>query len=452
MTSRRFPPGFLLGAATAAYQIEGAWDADGKGESIWDRFLHDPARTAKVENGDTACDSYHRFAEDIGLMKEIGLNAYRFSISWPRVMPSGKGRVEQRGIDYYARLTDGLLAAGIEPFATLFHWDMPAALWDSHKGWMSRDVARYFGDYAALMYERLGDRVTHWITHNEPRVHVSGYAGTGSAPGYGKGPEASVVAEHNILVSHALAVQAFRASGKQGAVGITLSMGNARPLGDTAADGQAAMRAVEHDVYWNLDAIYRGSYPSLARQGQVNALLPRGWETDCAFAREQGSDFIGVNHYRINWAEHDASSPFGYRFVYDRKRVPCEETTGIGWPVVPEGMYETLKLVGERYPGVPIYVTENGYADSIPASQAPRVHDPERISFLERYMGSALRAAEEGVPLKGYFVWSLLDNLEWGHYDPRFGLIAVDFRTPALERTLKDSAQWLHRVIANGSL
>jgi beta-glucosidase len=442
-----FAKDFMWGAATAAYQIEGAWDADGKGESIWDRHCHRPGAT---ESGDMACDHYRRYLEDVGMMAKMGLKAYRFSLSWPRVLPTGTGAVEQRGIDFYKRLADALLERDITPFVTLFHWDLPVTLWDKYQGFMSRETSKRFADYADIVFRALGDRVTNWITHNEPRVHVSGYASSGGCPGLGGGQKAATVAEHHILLSHALAVQAFRDGGYKGQIGITLSMGDVDPLSGSNADQQAAADAIDHDVYWNLEAIYHGMYPrSLCDRPEVSALLPEGWKEDCATIHGAASDFIGVNHYRINWAESDSASPFGYRFVYD-KRVPAREVTGLGWPVVPEGMYRTLMLLKKRYGETPIYVTENGYADSIPASEPPKPNDPERISFLERYMGQAKRAVSEGVNLKGYFVWSLLDNFEWGHYDPRFGLIAVDYATQT--RILKDSAKWYRDVIAsNGS-
>lgn len=434
----RLPDDLLIGTSTASYQIEGAWNEDGKGESIWDVCMH----RAGGQNADTACDHYHHWREDVALMRNLGYQAYRFSIAWPRILPKGSGAIEQRGLDFYSRLTDSLLEAGITPFATLFHWDMPQALWNRHQGWMHRDTCKHFADYAAVLYDHLGDRITNWITHNEPRVHISGYVG-GGTPGLNGGFGAGLVAEHNILFSHALAVQAFRQSGRRGQIGITLSTGNALPLTDSRLDIAAAQVAVQYDVHWNMDAMLRGSYPELAHQPEVAALMPGGYEADIAFIHSQGSDFLGINHYRSNWAEHWPESPSGFRMVYD-DRVPATEVTGIGQPVVPEGMYQILTMVAARYPGVPLYVTENGYADNIPLGQPSPLNDTARISFLERYIAQALRAVAEGVPLKGYFVWSLLDNFEWGHYEPRYGLVAVDSNT--FKRTPKQSAEWLGRV------
>lgn len=438
MTFCKFPADFLFGAATAAYQIEGAWNEDGKGASIWDVHCHQPGM---AENGDVACDHYHRYRQDVQLMKELGLDAYRFSISWSRIFPEGTGRVEPRGVDFYSRLVDELLAAGIRPFVTLHHFDLPQPLWEKNRGWMNRDTCFHFAEFAALMFDRLGDRVHDWITHNEPRVYISGYAGTGSPPALGGGFRAGMIAEHHLLYSHALAVKALRASGKPGQIGITLSMGNAHPISSRAEDVKAAQRAVLHDVYWNLDAMYKGRYPSeLTNRPEVAALLPGGWEEDCREIAGAGSDFIGINHYRINWAEFDPESPFGFRFIYDQDRVPVKTVNGLGWPIVPEGMFETLSLVARRYPGVPLYITENGYADNIPAANAPQIGDPPRIAFLAQYLENVHRALSEGANLKGYFVWSLLDNFEWGSFDPRFGIVAVDYRTQ--QRTPKNSARW----------
>ncbi len=447
LPATRFPDDFLFGASTSSYQIEGAWNEDGKGPSIWDVRGHRPLANGQPRpNGDVACDHYHRYRGDIALMKEIGLNAYRFSIAWPRIVPTGKGRVEMRGMDFYSRLVDELLAAGIQPVPTLFHWDMPAPLYDQYQGWMSKEVGHHFTDFAELCFRHLGDRVSTWITHNEPRVHVyCGYLGT-EPPGYNGGVPAAIKAEHNMLVAHAQAVQAFRQTGIKGQIGITLSVGPAYPLTGSPADAEAARKAVEYDVYWNLDAIYRGRYPALADEPKIAVLFAPDRDEDCAFIHTHPSDFIGINHYRANFAEAKPDHPMGFDLVFD-SRVQAEERTGLGWWVMPEGIYEVIGLLAKRYPGIPLYVTENGCAEKVPHDQPPRTDDPERISFLQRYMMNAHRALKEGANLKGYFVWSLLDNFEWGSYEPRFGLIGVDFKTQ--ERTLKSSAWWLKEVIAN---
>ncbi|MBD3239698.1 MAG: beta-glucosidase [Chitinivibrionales bacterium] len=446
MATVTFPDNFVFGCATAAYQIEGAWDADGKGPSIWDTFAHTPGKIKHGHSGDIACDHYHRYAEDVALMKEIGLGAYRFSVSWPRIVPDGVGKVNQAGIDFYSRLVDELLAAGIQPFPTLFHWDMPQNLFDRYRGWLGRDTAYRFADYAETMFRALGDRVHHWITHNEPKnVHISsGYVGANGPPEVGGGFEAGLAANHIIMLAHGLAVQAFRSSDCDGEIGITLAMGAARPLSDSKEDAEATERAVEWDVFWNLELLFNGRYSDLTERPQVKALMPQFDKHDLEVIATP-MDFLGINHYRANWAENDPEHPLGYHFIWG-KREPCDERTGIGWPVTPWSMYETLTMVSARFPDVKLYITENGYADSVPPGEPPKVSDPERIAFLRRYIASAAKAMAEGVNLVGYFVWSLLDNLEWSSgFEPRFGIIAVDFDTQ--ERTLKDSAKWYRELL-----
>ncbi|MGE5557258.1 MAG: GH1 family beta-glucosidase [Bacillota bacterium] len=447
MDSVIFPKDFLLGAATAAYQIEGAWNEDGKGESIWDRFGHTPPPTGKErDTGDIACDHYHRYREDVAIMKEIGLDAYRFSISWPRVYPSGKGKVEQRGLDFYNRLVDELLANDIKPFITLFHWDMPQALWDEHRGWLSRDVAGYFADFASVMFKSLGDRAHHWITFNEPKnVHVhAGYRDGHSAPGYKGGLAASFLAAHNIFVAHGMAVQAFRALNLKGEIGITEAAGFPHPNSGRPEDIQAAEVALEYDIFWHVDAICKGRYPELALSSLAAPYMPANYEADYPVISTP-VDFLGINTYRSNWISYDEKAPLGFRF----NDPPGVQKTGIGWPVTPEGMYDIIAAFHRRVPGVKLYITENGYAgtDKSDILQPDgKVHDAARVDFLRRYMANAKKAMDQGANLKGYFVWSLLDNLEWTSYEPRFGLVYVDYSTQ--KRYLKDSALWYKEVIA----
>lgn len=445
MATINFSRDFLFGCATASYQIEGAWNEDGKGESIWDRFAHTPGRITHGHSGDVACDHYHRYKEDVAIMKELGLDVYRFSIAWPRIFPTGKGPVEQRGIDFYSRLVDEVLAAGIQPFPTLFHWDLPQALWDTYQGWLSRDVAGYFADYADTMFKALGDRVQHWITHNEPKnVHIAGgYVNGHSAPGHKGGWKDGLLANHNIMLGHGKAVQAFRARDTGGEIGITLAMGAVRPFTDSQDDAAAARLAVEWDVFWNPELMYRGRHVSLAEREQVAAIMPAAEMGDLETIATP-TDFLGINHYRANWARHDDSSPFGFSFVYGKE--PAETYSGIGWPVTPWSMYETLALVNQRYPGIKLYITENGYADAVPPGEPLKVQDPERTEFLKGYIANAWKAKNEGVNLAGYMAWSLLDNLEWtSGFEPRFGLVAVDF--DSLGRTPKDSAKWYRELL-----
>lgn len=451
MAAITFPEEFMFGCSTASYQIEGAWDADGKGPSIWDTFAHTSGRMKHGHTGDVACDHYHRYREDVALMKEIGLDAYRFSISWPRIVPDGVGEVNQAGIDFYSRLVDELLAAGITPFPTLFHWDMPQGLFDRHRGWLGRDTAQRFADYADTMFRALGDRVHHWITHNEPKnVHISsGYVGEGGPPQVGGGWEAGLLANHIIMLAHGMAVQAFRASDCDGEIGVTLAMGAVRPLSDSAEDLAAVELGKEWDVFWNLELLLNGRYCEMAQRPEIAAIMPAQEEGDLDTIATP-MDFLGINHYRANWAEVDEKDPRGFHFVWGT-REPCDERNGIGWPVTPWSMYETLKMVDERYPGTKLYITENGYADAVPPGQPPKVRDPERTSFLQRYIASAGRALHDGVNLAGYLVWSFLDNLEWSSgFEPRFGIVAVDFDTQ--ERTLKDSAKWYREFLRTRSV
>jgi beta-glucosidase len=447
-----FPKGFLWGASTAAHQIEGASSEDGKGESVWDRFARTPGNIARGENADVACDHYHRFRDDIRLMKEIGLGAYRFSTAWPRVLPLGTGPVERRGLDFYSRVVDGLLESGITPFITLFHWDMPQALWERNKGWLSRDVAKYFADYAALMFDALGDRVHHWITHNEPKnIHVhTGYVYGSGAPGHRGGFRDGLLAAHNMLLGHGLAVQAFRQSGKAGQIGITEAAGWPVPASDDPKDVEATRNVLEYDVFWHVDAIVKGRYPDFARSPLVRPLMPEHADDDMAVI-SLPIDFLGINNYRSNWIAWDDAHPLCFRFGNGPEGI---ERTDSGWPVTPGGLYDLLMAFASRAPGMKLVITENGYF-GLSSEERPgpdgRVHDDRRISFLRRYIDACAKAIDDGAPLVGYFVWSLLDNYEWTQgYDPRFGLVRVDYATQA--RTLKDSATWYGDYIRRASI
>ncbi len=446
MAEIALPKGFVVGSATSAYQIEGAWQEDGKGESIWDRHCHESGRVARGDTGDRACDHYHRYREDVAIMREMGLDAYRFSVSWPRVLPAGRGQVEQRGLDFYGRLVDALLEAGIQPFVTLFHWDMPQALWDDCRGWLGRDTAYHFADYAELMFRTLGDRVNHWVTHNEPKgVHIpTGYVMGSSPPGHRGGWKDGLLANHHMMLAHGLAVQRLRGCCPHAEIGITLSMGPAHPLHDTDEDRGAAERALEWDMFWNLELLLRGRYSMLSQRPSIATIMPEYDPSDLTLMSTP-MDFLGVNHYRANWYAGSNSSELGFCFAAN-DRIPCTERTGNGWPITPESMYETLMLLEKRYPGLPVYITENGCADHVEDIDAVKVDDPERIHFLERYISNALKARSEGANLKGYFVWSLLDNFEWNAgYAHRFGLVAVDYRTQ--ERSVKSSGRLLGGVL-----
>jgi beta-glucosidase len=436
--AREFPRGFAWGAATAAYRTEGAATEDGRGESIWDRFTSLPGRIANGDTGRVACDSYHRYPEDVRLMRELGLNAYRFSIAWPRVLPQGRGTVNAAGLDFYDRLVDELLANGIEPFATLYHWDLPQALEDAG-GWPAREIVDAFAEYVEVVVARLGDRVSHWITQNEPWV-VSwlGYGRGEHAPGRRSDRDA-LAAAHHVLLAHGRAVEVLRRERPQAQVGITIDVIPIHPLTASEADVAAAREEDGFRNRWILDPVLRGSYPEdMARR--FARILPPVRDGDMESIATP-LDFLGVNYYRrhVVKAGSNGSGPI----VVD---VPGGEHTAVGWEVYPDGLYELLVRLHEDYAPPPLYVTENGAAFG-DTRRNGTVEDPERTSYIDRHLGAVRRAIEHGVRVDGYFVWSLLDNFEWARgYAPRFGLVYVDYGT--LERVPKQSYHWYRDFIA----
>jgi len=439
MATYPFPEGFAWGAATASYQVEGAVAEDGRGESIWDRFSHTPGKVENGDTGDVADDHYHRWPQDVEIMQSLGLNAYRFSIAWPRVIPDGLGAVNEAGLDFYERLVDRLLAAGIEPYVTLYHWDLPQALQD-RGGWPNRDAVSWFADYVAVVSNRLGDRVHHWITHNEP--FVAAFAGYGSgelAPGI-RDPKAALLAAHHLLLSHGQAVPILRANGNGSTqVGITLNLTWAEPASERPADVEAARRQDGFVNRYFLDPLFKGAYPAdmLAYFG---AQAPR-IEPGDLLQISVPVDFLGVNYYtRAVVADDPNAAYLRLRTV----RPPYSEYTEMGWEVYPEGLYKLLRRLHEEYRPRALYITENGCALA-DRPEDGRVHDPRRISYLREHLIQVQRAIQEGVPLQGYFVWSLLDNFEWAHgYAKRFGIVYVDYATQA--RILKDSALFYRQV------
>lgn len=430
-----FPENFLWGAATASYQIEGAWNEDGKGESIWDRFSHTPGKIINGDTGDVACDHYHRYPEDIALMRQIGLKAYRFSVSWPRVLPTGFGRVNPAGLDFYDRLVDALLAANIEPFITLYHWDLPQALYDKG-GWINRDNLPYFADYTAVLVKRLGDRIRRWTTFNEPGVIAeAGYGNGEHAPGLKDDWRMSRQVVHNLMVAHGLAVQAIRATNPSLEVGIVLSQWNVEPASDDPADIFAA------DLSWNsretafLHPIFRGHYHPL----MVDAFgdeFPEIKPGDMALI-SQKLDFLGINSYsRIVVNAQGKVSP-----------IQGSEYTDMGWEVCAPAFRRMLNRINKDYNLPPIYITENGAAFPDVVTADGKIHDERRLDYLRQHFTQVRLAMQDGVDVRGYFVWSLLDNFEWSLGNTkRFGLIRVDYDT--LKRTIKDSGEWYARVIA----
>ena len=435
MTRHAFPKEFVWGAATAAYQIEGAADVDGRGPSIWDRFTHTPGRISNGETGDVACDHYHRYREDVALMAELGLDAYRFSVSWSRVLPEGTGRVNEAGLDFYDRLVDELLAHGIDPHLTLYHWDLPQAL-EAEGGWPARSTAEAFADYAGIVAARLGDRVRHMATLNEPYVVADhGYRLGSHAPGRME-PDAALAAAHHLLVAHGLGLQAIRAAAPEAAAGIVLNFHPAHPASGHPLDQEAAMVAHDEVNRWFLDPIAGHGYP-------LDTARLWGWRCEEVLDGDMELiasplDFLGVNYY--------------CRHVVRSAKLPPlppglpEELTEMGWEVYPAGLTEVLEFVASRTGALPLYVTENGAA--YPLNGDPTT-DPERVSFLHRHFEAARTALESGIPLRGYFVWSLLDNFEWAHgYGYRFGIVHVDFET--LERRIRDSGRFLASVAREG--
>ena len=453
----RFPEGFVWGTATASYQVEGAVREDGRGPSIWDTFAHTPGRIVDGDTGDVADDHYHRYPEDISLMADLGISHYRFSLAWPRVQPEGRGQLNAAGIDFYSRLVDGLLERGIQPWVTLYHWDLPQPLEDAG-GWPARDTAERFAEYAAAIHQRLGDRVQDWTTLNEPWCSAFlGYASGVHAPGRTEGP-AALRAAHHLLLGHGLAVRALRDQGAR-ELGVTVNLYPVDPVTDSAADRDAARRV---DGLMNrlfLDPLLRGSYPAdlLADLAPVMD-FDHVRDGDLAVVHAP-LDFLGVNYYTRHVVRAGApgrapsgpANPTNWVGAEDvefvRRGIP---QTAMGWEIDPEGLYETLTRVWREYGPLPLYVTENGAAFDDTLDADGRVRDEDRRSYLERHFAAAHRALSEGVDLRGYFVWSLLDNFEWAFgYSRRFGLVHVDYATQA--RTLKDSGRWFAEVTrANG--
>jgi len=435
-----FPSDFRWGAATASYQIEGAWNEDGKGESIWDRFSHTPGRVLNGDTGDVACDHYHRWREDIALMKELGLQTYRFSIGWPRILPRGYGKVNSMGLDFYSRLVDGLLAAGITPYATLYHWDLPQALQDEG-GWPARHTAKAFAEYAEAVARRLGDRVKHWMTLNEPAVSaLLGYYWGHHAPGHQNIREA-IAATHHLLLGHGWAVPVLRRDSPGSQVGIVLNLNPKHPASDSEADLRAMqyMDALENRLY--LDPLVGRPYPEeVISQHNISLSYVQPGDMQAMTAPV---DFLGLNYY-TRGIIRSQEIPEAQNARPTVVRGP--EVTEMDWEVYPEGLYEMLMQLKTEYPFPAYYVTENGAA-YVDEPGPDGVHDPKRLAYLKAHFEQAARAIADGVPLKGYFVWSLMDNFEWAWgYTRRFGIVYVDYETQ--ERTPKSSALWYRRVIA----
>ncbi len=436
-----FPDSFLWGAATSAYQIEGSPLADGAGPSTWQRFAHTPGRICNDDTGDVACDHYRRYRDDLALMSNLGLKAYRFSVSWSRVMPEGRGAVNAAGLDFYERLVDGLLERGIEPMLTLYHWDLPAAL-DDRGGWLNPDIAHWYAEYAQIMFRRLDGRVKLWVTLNEPWVVTdAGYLHGVHAPGH-RSPYEAPIASHHLLRAHGSAVRAYRAEGRH-RIGLVVNLEPKYPASQSAADVAATARA---DAYMNrqyLDAVFFGSYPAELRE-IFGAAWPDWPQEDFALIREP-IDFLGVNYYTRNVTRHD---PVTWPLAAAPVRQRQSTYTETGWEVYPQGLTDVLVWVKDRYGNPPVYVTENGAAFYDPPVVAGDVlADPLRVDYLRRHLRAVRAARAAACNVRGYFAWSFLDNLEWSlGFSKRFGLVHVDFETQ--RRTPKASARFYSRVIA----
>ncbi|HEY8644443.1 MAG TPA: GH1 family beta-glucosidase [Gaiellaceae bacterium] len=426
---RRFPPRFLWGTATAAYQIEGAWNEDGKGESIWDVFCRIPGVIEDGQSGEVACDHYHRVDEDLDLLASLGARAYRFSVAWSRVLPEGTGRANEQGLAFYDRLVDGLLERGIRPFVTLYHWDLPQAL-QERGGWLSEDVPGWFAEYAHVIASRIGDRVHDWVTLNEPQVTAfAGYQWGVHPPGV-KDAASAVKVAHHLLLAHRAGADALRAASPDAAVGIALNLSPAHPATDSLEDVAAARLADGFNNRWFLDPLYGRGYPQdvVERYGSIAPPPLDGYDGSL--------DFLGINYYMRQVVKASAEAQLGYDVL-----PPGGTLTEMGWEIYPDGLREILQRVHHDYRPGAIYVTESGAA----FPDDPDGDDPARVDYLREHFSAAADALEDGVPLQGYFVWSLLDNFEWHFgFTKRFGLVYVDYESQ--RRTMKSSGRFCRSI------
>jgi beta-glucosidase len=457
VSTRPFPEGFVWGVAASSFQIEGAPDEDGRGPSIWDTLCERPGAILDGTDGTVACDHYHRWESDLDLMRDLGAGAYRFSIAWPRIMPTGR-TVEDRGLAWYDRLVDGMLERGIEPYATLYHWDLPQWLEDKG-GWRDRDTAFRFAEYAAIVQHRLGDRVKKWATLNEPWCSAFlGHASGEHAPGR-TDPAEAVLASHHLLLGHGLAAQALHGGRRPAEVGIVINLYDVTPVTDSPADLDAARRIDGQQNRWYLDPILKGSYPE-------DVVADHARFSDMSFVRDGDLetisarlDWLGINYYSsfaVRGLDAPAAPVPGARptpwiGTEDVEVVPNGlPTTHMGWDVVPAGLTSTINRVHREYGPIPLYITENGsaYEDEIVDGV---VHDPERIAYLDAHLGACADAIDDGADLRGYFAWSLMDNFEWAWgYARRFGITYVDYDTQV--RTPKDSAKRYAEIVAANAL
>ncbi|HEX2789542.1 MAG TPA: GH1 family beta-glucosidase [Steroidobacteraceae bacterium] len=444
-----FPPGFLWGSATAAYQVEGAWQQDGRGESVWDRFAHTPGKIKNGDNGDVACDSYHRFGDDIALLRQLNLKSYRYSIAWPRIQPGGRGPANARGLDYYQRLTDAVLQAGIRPLATLYHWDLPQPLEDAG-GWPNRDTAERFADYVGIVARALGDRIGHWCIFNEPKTFTGvGYWQGRHAPGRTE-PLAFVRATHTVNLSQGRAFRVLKAANAKLQIGSAFDVAPMFPATPSYADLAAAERWHKFQNLWFIYPALRGHYPEgvLPVDRQADLL---GWRTGDEKIVRAPLDFIGLNYYSP-WLVSDAAEGNGVPGLNTHglwATAPgTTPKTDIGWDIYPSGFHDIVLRMAYETGNLPIEITENGAACNIGPDARGEIHDVARIAYLQSHLRELARAIAHGAPVRAYHCWSLMDNFEWAEgYSQRFGLVYVDFAN-GQHRTIKDSGHWYAQLAA----
>lgn len=446
MKKIEFPKDFLWGSATASYQVEGAYDEDGKGESIWDRFSHTPGKIENSDTGDVACDHYHRYADDVKLMKELGLKSYRYSISWPRLFPDGTGKPNEKGMDFYKRLNNLLLENGIQPAVTLFHWDLPQKLQDKG-GWANCETINYFEEYSSFVLKNLGDVVPMWFTHNEPFVvSFLGYMSGIHAPGK-TDPSLMLAVAHNLLLSHGKVVSLYRDMNIGGKIGIALNLSTKYPASQNEQDIKAARTSDGILNRWYLDPLLKGSYPEDILEYYSNRNINFSYKEEDLKTIKQPTDFLAINYYTSEFIKQAPNNDF----IGINDQLNSFEKTEMDWIVYPQGLYDLLKRIDRDYEKIDLIITENGAAYKDIIESDGTIKDDRRINYIHEHLLACHRAIQEGINLKGYYLWSLMDNFEWScGYSKRFGLIHVDFQT--LKRTIKQSGYWYKNVIQNNGI
>jgi beta-glucosidase len=441
----QFPKGMQWGTATAAYQVEGAAFEDGRGLSIWDTFSHTPGKVKNNDNGDVACNSYHRYEEDIELLDELGANVYRFSVSWPRIYPNGQGELNQKGLDYYHKLVNSLVDKEIEPMLTLYHWDLPQALQDQG-GWADRNTIDAFSQYAETIFKEFNGKVKYWQTINEPlcAAFLSNYRGV-HAPGY-QDLQLAVDISHNLLLAHGKAVKIFRDLGIEGQIGTATNTTWREPFSNLMEDIEACRREIGHNIDWFLDPIFKGEYPHYLVDWFKKKGAHLHIEDGDMEVIQQPIDFIGVNYYSGNVARYKENEG-----LLDIENIEIDYNhTHIGWPIYADGFYKVFHYLAERYGNIPLFITENGACCKDDLVDG-KVNDQDRIHYYKQHLTAVSRAIDSGIPIIGYLAWSLLDNFEWADgYGKRFGLVYIDFQSQ--DRNKKESYHWYKEVIANGSM